>query len=292
MAEDTDIFMNLMTDFVFKRLFGTEEYKHILIRLLNILFAKDYIQVRDVVYHVKEVLPDDGDGKKIIYDVYCTSKKDKDHFILEMQQVYHPLFENRATFYTAKAMATQLKKGQKYVLNPVYSIFFVDFHFKHMEERNFHDVRLMDIATHELFTDKMRMLFIHLCEAKEDWDLCENEFEKIVYIIKNMHMMDKESKAYKSGEFDEMFNASEIGGLVEEEATAYSKSRLKLEEMIEAVNYASKESFEKGIAEGMEKGLEQGRQEEKLALAKIMLSSGYSADEIKKLTGFSVDSLY
>lgn len=285
MAEDSGIFMNLMTDFAFKHLYGTEEHKQILIRFLNILFSKDGIHVRDVVYHVKEVLPDDGEGKRIVYDVYCSNKDGLEHFILEMQQIYHPLFEDRATYYTSKAIATQLRKGGKYNLNPVYSIFFVNFQFKHLTDRNLHDVRLMDSVTHELFTDKLRMLFVHLCEAKEDWDRCENEYEKIVYIIKNMHKMDKKSKAYESGEFDEMFRASEIGNLVEEEATAYSQSRLKLEEMIEAVNYASSESFK----EGKEEGREEGREEGLLTAARNMYSKGYSLEEIHSITGITLN---
>lgn len=291
MAEETGIFMNLMTDFAFKHLYGTVEHKHILIRFLNILFAAEGIHIRDVVYHDKEVLPDDGDGKRIIYDVYCTNKDGMEHFILEMQQVYHPLFEDRATFYAAKAIASQLKKGNKYRLNPVYSIFLVDFHLRNMVERNLHDVRLMDVKTHELFSDKMRLIFVHLCEAKDEWDLCENEFEKLVYLLKNMHNMDKESKAYKSGEFEEMFHASEISSLVKEDAVLYSQSRLRLQEMIDAVNFASNESFEKGIEKGIEQGIEKGRHEERLLLARNMLSSGYSPDEIMRLTGISMESL-
>lgn len=103
--------------------------------------------------------------------------------------------------------------------------------------------------------------------------------------------MDKESKAYKSGEFEEMFHASEISSLVKEDAVLYSQSRLRLQEMIDAVNFASNESFEKGIEKGIEQGIEKGRHEERLLLARNMLSSGYSPDEIMRLTGISMESL-
>ncbi len=303
MAEESGIFMNLMTDFAFKHLYGTEEHKQILIRFLNILFAEEGLHVRDVVYHNKEVLPEDSDGKRIIYDVYCTNKDGLEHFILEMQQVYHTLFEDRAVFYASKAIALQLKKGGLYRLNPVYSIFLVDFRLRNMDERNMHDVRLMDVGTHEIFSDKMRLLFVHLCEAKESWDECGSELEKLVYIIKNMHKMDRESKAYKSGEFDDMFHASEIGSLAAEDAVLYSQSRLRLQEMRDAVAFASNESFEKGmeeglekgmkkgLEEGLEKGMEKGRNEERLSLAKNMLASGYSAEEIERLTGITAEFL-
>lgn len=106
--------MNLKTDFAFKRLFGTEQFKHILIKFLNILFKKDGLHVDDVVYHDKEVLPPDPNGKRIVYDVYCTSVRDhgEEHFIVEMQQVYHSNFEKRVMYYLSNALAAQGKRGR------------------------------------------------------------------------------------------------------------------------------------------------------------------------------------
>lgn len=79
-----EIFMNLMTDFAFKRLFGSKERKYILIRFLNILFASEGMKIDDVFYHDKEILPEDENGKRILYDIYCTTKDEKEHIILEM----------------------------------------------------------------------------------------------------------------------------------------------------------------------------------------------------------------
>lgn len=137
------------------------------------------------------------------------------------------------------------------------------------------------------------MTNVHLNEAREDWDQCENEFDKIVYIIKNMHNMDKQSKAYRSGKFDEMFREAEINNLVAEDAVLYSQSRLRLQEMAYAVDYASNESFEKGKMEGIKKGREEGikkgREEERMSVARNMQAKGYSLEEIRSITGISLD---
>ena len=127
-----ETFMNLMTDFAFKRIFGTKERKHLLIRFLNLIFEDENLVVHDVVYHDKEVLPEDADGKRIIYDIYCTVNNDEKHIILEMQQIYRPLFENRAVYYISKAITEQGKKGWDFALSPVYAVFLVDFHFPHI----------------------------------------------------------------------------------------------------------------------------------------------------------------
>ena len=197
--DDKEVFMNLMTDFAFKRLFGSVERKHILVQFLNILFEKEGLHVYDVTYHDKEVLPQNAYGKIIKYDVYCTSPKEKEHFIVEMQRVYHPGFENRSVLYAIRAAGSQLKKGQKYEMNPVYTIFLINFNMPNLKPKDFHDVRLMDINTHEVFSNVLRLMFVSLAEAKNTWDECSTKYEKIIFLIKNMHHMDKESKAYKSG---------------------------------------------------------------------------------------------
>ena len=71
--EQLTTFINIQTDYGFKRIFGTPKNKRILIRFLNALLG-DRVSVTDVVYHDKEMLPEDENGKRIIYDVYCTSQ--------------------------------------------------------------------------------------------------------------------------------------------------------------------------------------------------------------------------
>ncbi len=95
------MFINIRTDFGFKKIFGSPENKHILIRFLNALFGDD-IRIEDVTYLDKEMLPKDSDGKRIIYDVYCTSQNGDHHFILEMQNEYKTPFEERVSYYTSR----------------------------------------------------------------------------------------------------------------------------------------------------------------------------------------------
>ncbi len=96
--------------------------------------------------------------------------------------------------------------------------------------------------------------------------------------------MDKDSKAYKSKEFDEVFREAEIDNLVNEEAVAYSQSRLKYEETLAAVDYASNSSFERGIAIGEERG----REAERMDTARKLRDAGFDEELIKSVTGISV----
>ena len=172
-AERNELYMNLRTDFAFKRLFGSKEHSHLLIRFLNSIF-KGEKHVAKVEFKDKEVLPPDKDGKRIIYDAYCTTDNDE-HFILEMQNIYEPYFENRALIYTVKALTHQLKRGGEYRLDPVYSIFLTNFEFDHLSKGKTHEIGLIDRNTGEKYSDIMNMLFIPMASVKETWEECVSE---------------------------------------------------------------------------------------------------------------------
>lgn len=279
MSERQEIFMNIMTDYGFKRLFGSPEFKPILVRFLNIMFEPEGMKVDDVVYHDKEVLPKDADGKRIVYDVYCTSKGEKEHFIVEMQQVYHVNFENRVMYYLSKGLSEQGKVGERYVLSPVYGIFFVDFYFEHLAKKLVHDFMMMDTENRQVFSNLLRLLIVCLREVKPSWDECGTQLEKLTYLIKNMHKMDKESKAYKSGEFDEMFEAAEIGSLAAEDMVAYSASKRRYDDMQLAYEY----SYSKGEAEGEAKGRNN--------TIRLLHSNGMSVELISKYLDLPKDDI-
>lgn len=212
-----------------------------------------------------------------------------------MQQVYHSLFENRTVFYECTGVGLQGKRGWNYDLRPVYSIFVVDFHFPHMTRSGLHDVRLMDVYTHEIYSDIIRMIFIHLVETKTHWDECKTDYDKILFLIKNMHTMDKNSKAYLSGEFDELFNESEIANMAAEDVVAYGQSYQKYVDTLDAVETAARTSFSKGedsgFEKGMKKGIEKGIERERLKSIKIMHSMGIPASVIAENYGMSISDI-
>ena len=289
--------MNVLTDFGFKRMFGTERFKHILIRFLNALFEPQGITVLDVDYHNKEVLPPNPDGKRIVYDVYCTSKGAKEHFILEMQQEHHIHFEKRMVYYIAKALALQGESGKNYNFSPVYGIFFVDFQFRHLSRRLLHDFGFRERNTHELFSNLLSMIIVCLEEVKTTWGECETELERMIYLIKNMHTMDKNSEEYKSKEYKDMFDAAEIGSFAAEDVVAYSQSARAYEDRVLYFDSAYNDGYETGMEKGIEKGreegiekgreegIEKGREEGVRITARKMLESGIGPDFILQITG-------
>lgn len=289
--ENLGTFMNVLTDFGFKRMFGTEKFKHILIRFLNVLFEPQGTKVLDVEFHNKEVLPLNPDGKRIIYDVYCVSRDEKEHYILEMQQEHHTHFDKRIMYYISRALAMQGERGKGYDYSPVFGIFFIDFQFKHISRKLLHDFGMRERDTHELFSNLLNLIIVCLEEVKNTWGECETELERMTYLIKNMHHMDKNSEAYKSREYQDMFDAAEIGSFAAEDVVAYKQSTRAYEDRELYVDSAYKDGYEtgieKGIEKGIERGIEKGREEGVQITARKMFDSGMDPDFIRKITGLS-----
>ena len=121
------------------------------------------------------------------------------------------------------AIVSQGKKGAEwqYDLESVYSVMFTSFHFSHLSEALLRDVRLSDSKTHELFSDKMRMIFIALPSMTKEWEECDTELERLIYPVKNMETLDKNTAPYKSSNYEDMFEASEEVNLSPDEVVPY-----------------------------------------------------------------------
>lgn len=274
-------FIDLLTDYGFKRIFGTEKHKEILRRFLNALF-EGKISVANVEFHDKEILPRRDDGKRVIFDIYCTTDTGH-HFIVEMQQEYGATFEKRIIHYAATGIVDQTNRGNDYDFRPVYTIVFTDFDLRQMPGKMVNEILLAERTSHRIFSEDVKIFFLSLKHVKNDWDECANSLEKMLYIIKNMEKMDKESKAYKSGEYPEIFEASEIASMAKEDVVAYSASLQRRNDIMEAIDYARNESYNLGISEGEEK--------ERIKSMRLMASIGVPESKIAELYGIAVDEL-
>ena len=119
-------YMNLMTDYAFKAVFGSEKNKKVTIKFLNqILDAED--KIVDIVFVDKEKIPYHEDGKRVVFDVYCITESGR-HIIIEMQRRLQPTFEDRCFLYWSYALMNQAYKGKgDYHIDDVYGVFVMNF---------------------------------------------------------------------------------------------------------------------------------------------------------------------
>ncbi|MDR0939319.1 MAG: Rpn family recombination-promoting nuclease/putative transposase [Mediterranea sp.] len=183
-------FINPFTDWGFKRLFGQEESKGILIGFLNTLLEGEKV-IKDVTFQNNEQTAPVKGERTIVYDVYCQTASGEE-FIVEMQNQAQDTFKERALYYVSNAIARQGKEGGEwgYRVRAVYGVFFVNFSMRGSEKLRT-DVVLADRDTGQLFSDKLRQVFISLPYFDKTEAECETDFERWIYVLTNMDKLDK-----------------------------------------------------------------------------------------------------
>ncbi len=174
-------------------------------------------------------------------------------------------------FYISSCDLRVGDSGCSYKFETVYLIVITDFDMRPLKKQLVNEIVLMERNTHVVFTEDFKIFFLSLEQVSDDWENCKTELEKRLYLIKNMENLNKESKPYKSKEYEEMFNASEIASMAAEDIVAYRSSI-----MIE-MEHQSELEFKK----------EEGREEGKLEVARKMKEGGMKLGDIMLFTGLT-----
>ena len=120
-------FINPFTDYGFKKIFGQEVSKELLIEFLNDLLEGERV-ITDLTFLNNEQLPEYPGDRIAIYDIYCTTDTGE-KIIVEMQNRSQVYFKERALYYLSHAIVRQGVKGEswKFDIKAVYGVFFINF---------------------------------------------------------------------------------------------------------------------------------------------------------------------
>ena len=119
-------FINPYTDFGFKKLFGEEANKDLLIDFLN-AFLPNKHQVKTLEFRNPEHLGESASDRRAVFDVFCDAQNG-DKIIVEMQKEDQEYFKDRSVFYSTHLIQEQGQKGKwNYKLKAVYFIGILDF---------------------------------------------------------------------------------------------------------------------------------------------------------------------
>jgi len=292
-------FVDPRNDLAFKKIFGSEKHKDILISFLNaVLDFKDEYKIVDVKLANPYQVPKLPDLKETILDIKATNQRGDD-FIVEMQKKDIGDFAKRSLYYTSKAYVSQLKKGEHYIdLKRVYFIGIVDFEM--FENQNFisrHLIINQETNTQDL--SDFEFTFIELPKFNKELDELETILDKWIYFIKHasdLKMIPKEYKDLK--EFEEAFEIAQEMTYNEKEMEIYEYILKKERDDLNALYTAKKKGWkmgweqglEKGLERGLEKGIEKGKKDTQIEIAKNLLDV-LDNDTISKKTGLSVDEI-
>ena len=277
-------FINPFTDWGFKTIFGQEINKDLLISFLNDLLDGEHV-IADITFGDKEQLPELKDMRGIVCDIYCTTDKNE-HVIVEMQNRYQEHFIDRSLFYASRAIVKQGIKGSEwdYSLAPVYTVCFMNFNVADITLRKFRtDVMLMDIDSGKVFSDNLRFIYLMLPMFGKDEAECDSDFERWIYILKNMSTFERMPFLARNAVFKRLAEIADISALSKEERDEYDESIKRMRDVISLMTTAKNE----GRKEGREEVREEGREEERKEFARMMLLNNEPMDKIRQYTGLS-----
>ena len=280
-------YISLLTDFGFKRIFGTAPNKDLLINFLNSLFDGRKV-IKSLKYSNSEHVGDIYTERKAIFDVYCESE-DGEKFIVEMQNASQKFFKDRSVYYSTFPIREQAPKGDtwNYKLNPVYTVALLNYDMK--DETAFdmneisHHVQLCDTATKRVFYDKLEFIYVEVAKFNKTENELVTPYDKWLYALKNLSSLNERPAALRDKIFDRLFQVAEIAKFTPVELKEYEDSLKTYRDLKNSLDTAE----EKGRVEGRV----EGEKRKAIAIARNLKSMGMSISDISKVTGLQEEEI-
>lgn len=272
-------YVNLLTDFGFKRVFGSEPNKQLLVDFLNTLLPAHH-QIKTLSYKSSENLGNTPIDRKAIFDIYCQAENG-DRFIVEIQKAKQNFFKDRSVFYASFPIQEQALRGQwNFKLAPVYSIGVLDFVFDDHKNEDIivHTVELKDQHCN-VFYDKLKFIYIELPKFNKPLDQLETKRDKWLFLLKHLPDMEGQPRPFQDPIFLQLFEIAEIANFTSVEQDIYQDSLKYYRDLNNIVDTSR--------MEGREEGREEGQKIAQLRIARSLLNQ-LPIETISQTTGLTL----
>ncbi len=292
MADFVGKYINPFTDYGFKKLFGEEINKELLIDFLNCILKEE--KVKDLQYLRSEQLGSHLLDRKAIFDLYCENEKGE-KFIVEMQKSKQNFFKDRNVYYSSFPIQQQALRGDwNFELKAIYTIGILDFVFdenKNNEDYYHWEVKLMDVKTKKVFYDKLTYIYLEMPKFNKSLDALESKFDKWLYILKNLPLLHNYPQKLQDKIFDKLFKMAEIAKFTPEDKDNYDESLKVYRDLKNVTDTAYDDGVKIGKKQGELKGKIEGKDERSKEIAKSLFQMDMPIDKISEITGLKKDEL-
>ena len=272
----------MLTDFGFKRIFGTDPNKELLINFLNSLFDGEEV-IKDVKYLNSENVGDVYAERKAIFDVYCENEKGE-KFIVEMQNAYQTFFKDRSLFYSTFPIREQAPKCSdwNFCLKKVYVVALLNYKMSDGafdSSDTIHTIALMDTKTNKVLNAKLMFKYVEVGRFDKTDEELTSLSDKWMYVLKNLSRLDNRPAALREKIFSKLFDAAAVARFTPTELREYEDSLKAYRDIKNSLDTAKEEGREEGRAEGI------------AMVAKMMFAKGMDIETIASMTGMTKDEL-
>lgn len=267
-------YINPFTDFGFKKIFGEEASKPLLLDFLNALLPQQN-KIIDLTFKNTEQIGQSEADRKAIYDIYCENQQGE-KFIVELQKVKQNYFKERTIYYSTFPIREQGEKGDwNYNLKAVYCVGILDFTFDDYENEPeksevVHTIKLKNQHS-KTFYDKLTYIYLEMPNFKQKESELKTRLDKWLYFIKYLEDFQTIPTIFEDDVFIHAFKKAELAKLDQSELITYENS-LKIYRDLKGV---------------IDTAFDDGKLEGKLEVAKSAKQMGFSIADIIKLTGLS-----
>jgi predicted transposase/invertase (TIGR01784 family) len=267
-------YLNPFTDYGFKKIFGEEASKPLLIDFLNALLPQTD-KIIDLTFKNTEQLGQTDLDRKAIYDIYCENEKGE-KFIVELQKAKQNYFKERTIYYSTFPIREQAEKGEwNYNLKAVYCIGILDFTFDDYEtepEKSevVHTIKLKN-QNGKTFYDKLTFIYLEMPNFKQLETQLETRLDKWLYFIKHLEDFQTIPTIFADEVFSQAFEKAELAKFGQVELANYENS-LKIYRDLKGVIDTA---FDEGI----------------LKVAKNLKEEGMNIEFIIKVTGLTKEEI-
>jgi predicted transposase/invertase (TIGR01784 family) len=272
-----DKYINPFTDFGFKKLFGTEFNKELLIDFLNQVLGERE-QIRDLTYLNTENQGKTETDRKAVFDLYCENQQGE-KFIIEVQNVSQLYFKDRSIFYATFPVQEQAPKGHDwdYYLKAVYTIGILNFSFPDAsgQERYLREVQLIDKQTQEVFYDKLTFIYLEMPRFKKREEDLVTHFDKWLFVLKNLPKLQARPQKLQEKVFEKLFAEAELAKLTPDEMRTYEESLKVYRDNYSVIETAKRE----------------GANEKELEIARRLKQKGVDIQIIAETTGLTKEQI-
>ena len=267
-------YINPFTDFGFKKIFGEEASKPLLLDFLNALLPQQ-TKIIDLTFKNTEQLGQTEVDRKAIYDIYCENENGE-KFIVELQKAKQNYFKERTIYYATFPIREQAEKGEwNYNLKAIYCVGILDFTFNDYENEPeksevVHTIKLKN--QHGLtFYDKLTYIYLEMPNFKQTEAALKTRLDKWLYFIKHLEDFQTIPAIFIDDVFTQAFEKAELANFNQAELEHYENSLKTYRDL-------------KGI---IDTAFDEGKLEAKMEIAKSAKQMGLSTADIIKLTGLS-----
>ena len=280
-------YINPYTDFGFKKLFGEEGNKDLLMDFLNQMLPV-YHQIKELNFKNPDNAADLAIERRAIFDIHCKAVSGE-RFVVEMQKAKVKYFKDRSLFYTTFPIRDQAVKGDwDFKLDPIYFVAILDFEYDEAEERRKfrRDVALKD-QDGDLFFDKLHFKFLQMPLFTKTEDELATRFDKWCYFLKYLEDFDQIPQILNEPIFQKAFETANLANMTAAQRDSYEMSLIQYRDLKSVMETAVEEAVEKAVGKAVIETIELRN----LEIARIMLIDNEPTEKIIRYTGLTVEQV-